>query len=307
MKERTLRRLGGRLAWLAPMTMLGGCSWDVLDPQGAIGVQNLSTLTWATLLMLIVVIPVIILTLAFAWRYRSTNLAADYAPEWSHSNKIEVVIWLVPALIVASLAVICWRTSHTLDPYRPIASAEKPVEVEVVSLDWKWLFIYPEYGVASVNQMAMPVGRPVHFKITSATVMNSFFVPQLGSQVYSMAGMQTQLHLVADKAGDYKGISANFSGDGFADMRFTAKAMDAKGFDAWVAQAKASKATLDTASYAALAKPSENDAVRLYGTVAPKLFDTVLMQDMKNGAGQGHAEMAAMHMAAPVAAPAQQD
>ncbi len=149
----------------------------------------------------------------------------------------------------------------------------------------------------------MPVGRPVHFKITSATVMNSFFIPQLGSQVYSMAGMQTQLHLVADKPGAYKGISANFSGDGFADMRFTARAMDAKGFDAWVAQAKASKAALDTASYAALAKPSENDTVRLYGTVAPKLFNDVLMQDMKHGAGHEHAEMAAMHMAAP----AQQD
>jgi len=277
MNERTLRRLGARLIWLAPMTMLGGCSWDLLDPQGSIGVQNLSTLTWATLLMLIVVIPVIVLTLAFAWRYRSTNLAADYAPDWSHSNKIEVVIWLVPALIVASLAVIAYKTTHELDPYRPIASAQKPLEVEVVALDWKWLFIYPEYGVASVNQLAMPVGRPVHFKITASSVMNSFFIPKLGSQIYAMAGMQTQLSLVADKPGVFNGMSANFSGDGFADMRFKAVATDEAGFESWVAKAKAGPA-LDMASYPLLARPSENDAVRTYGAVDPKLYDAILMQ-----------------------------
>ena len=306
MNERTLRRLGSRLAWLAPLTTLGGCSWDLLDPQGSIGVQNLSTLTWATLLMLIVVIPVIILTIAFAWRYRSSNLAADYAPDWSHSTKIEIVVWLVPALIVASLAVIAWKTTHDLDPYRPIASKEKPIEVEVVSLDWKWLFIYPEFGVASVNEMAMPVGRPVHFKITSDTVMNSFFIPQLGSQIYSMSGMQTQLNLVADKAGSYKGISANFSGDGFADMRFEAKAMDQKGFDAWIAAAKTSPASLDKAGFAALEKTSEHDPVRFYGAVTPKLFDAVLMKDMHGNAparGKAHSQMSSMQMPAP----AQQD
>jgi cytochrome o ubiquinol oxidase subunit 2 len=305
MNERTLRRLAG-LALLAPMTMLSGCSWEVLDPAGSIGVQNLSTLAWATMFMLIVVIPVMIMIVAFAWRYRSTNLEADYAPEWSHSTKIEIVVWTIPALIVATLAVICWHTSHTLDPYRPIASKEKPVEVEVVSMDWKWLFIYPEYGVASVNEMAMPVGRPVHFKITSSSVMNSFFIPQLGSQVYSMAGMQTQLNLVADRAGSYKGISANFSGDGFADMRFQAKAMDAAGFQKWIDGAKASPARLDTAGYAALEKPSERDPVRLYGTVSPKLFDTVLMQDMHGNAhraGQPAAQMTSMQMPSP----AQQD
>ncbi len=305
MNERTLRTLGARLAWLAPMMMLGGCSWDLLDPQGSIGVQNLSTLAWATMLMLIVVIPVIILTIAFAWRYRSSNLAADYAPEWSHSTKIELVVWLVPALIVASLAAIAWKTTHELDPYRPIASKEKPIEVQVVSLDWKWLFIYPEYGVASVNEMAMPVGRPVHFKITSASVMNSFFIPQLGSQIYSMAGMQTQLSLVADKPGSYKGISANFSGDGFADMRFQAKAVDAAGFNAWIAAAKASPARLDAAGYAALEKPSERDPVRFFGTVTPKLFDAVLMKDMHGQATA--AGKSAAHMTMPMPAPAQQD
>jgi cytochrome o ubiquinol oxidase subunit II len=290
-----------RLAGLAPLSLLGGCSWDLMDPQGSIGVQNLSTLAWATLLMLIVVVPVLILICVFSWRYRASNLAADYAPDWSHSNRIEVVIWVVPALIVAALAVICFRSTHNLDPYKPLVSAEKPVEVEVVSLDWKWLFIYPEYGVASVNELAMPVGRPVNFHITSDTVMNSFFIPQLGSQIYSMAGMQTQLHLVADKPGTYKGISANFSGDGFADMRFAAQAMDQKGFDAWVAKAKASPATLDQAGYAALAKESKNDPVRLYGTVTPKLFDTVLMKDMAKPANGKPMHMA-MQMPAPAAA-----
>lgn len=294
MNERTLRRLAGRLTWLAPMTMLGGCSWDLFDPQGSIGVENLHTTLWATLLMLIVVIPVIIMVLAFAWRYRSTNLAADYAPEWSHSNKIEVVIWLVPALIVASLAVIAYRTTHELDPYRPIASAQKPVEVEVVALDWKWLFIYPEYGVASVNQLAMPVGRPVHFKITSSSVMNSFFVPKLGSQVYAMAGMQTQLSLIADKPGTFNGISANFSGDGFADMRFKAVATDEAGFQNWVAKAKAGPA-LDSGSYSLLAKPSENDAVRTFGTVDPKLFGAILMQKVTPAAATPDAAHAPAH------------
>ncbi len=299
MDGRKLRETLVRAAWLAPMTMLGGCSWDLLDPAGAIGVENLHTTVWATLLMLIVVIPVIVLTLAFAWRYRSTNLSADYAPEWCHSNRIEVVVWLVPALIVAALATIAWRTTHELDPYRPIASNQKPLEVEVVSLDWKWLFIYPEQGVASVNELALPVGRPVHFKITSSSVMNSFFIPKLGSQVYSMAGMQTQLSLIANKPGSYKGLSANFSGDGFADMHFQANAMDQKGFDAWIAAAKASPATLDGAGYATLEKPSERDPVRLYGTVQPRLFDTVLTKDMPPAAGQ--------HAAMQMPMPAQQD
>jgi cytochrome o ubiquinol oxidase subunit 2 len=279
-----------RILPLIPMLMLGGCSWDLLDPAGAIGVENLHATVWATALMLIIVIPVIVMILAFAWRYRASNTDADYAPEWSHSNRIEVVIWVVPAMIVLSLAVIAFRTTHDLDPYRPIVSNQKPLEVEVVALDWKWLFIYPEQGVASVNELAMPVGRPVHFRITSSGVMNSFFIPKLGSQVYSMAGMQTQLNLIADQTGSYKGLSANFSGDGFADMHFQANAMDAKGFDAWVAQAKSSPAKLDSAGYAALEAPSERDPVRLYGAIAPKLFDTVLTKDMPHAAGQ-HAAM----------------
>ncbi len=293
--------LVSRLSLVAPIFFLGGCSWDVLDPAGAIGIENRATILWATALMLIVVIPVIAMTIAFAWRYRASNLAADYAPEWSHSNGIEVVIWVVPALIVAALAAIAWKTTHDLDPYRPIASTAKPVEVEVVSLDWKWLFIYPDYGIASVNQMAMPVGRPVHFRITSASVMNAFFIPKLGSQVYAMAGMQTQLSLIADKAGAYDGISANFSGDGFADMRFKAMAMDQSGFDAWIARAKATPAKLDDASYAALTQNSKDDPVRTFGSVSPKLFGSILMASMAHEprvrtTAANAAPMAHMHM-----------
>ncbi|WBO22154.1 ubiquinol oxidase subunit II [Sphingomonas abietis] len=290
----TSRALAARILPLTPLLLLGGCSWDLFDPAGAIAVENLHTTLWATALMLIVVIPVIVMTLAFAWRYRSSNTAADYAPEWSHSNRIEVVIWVVPALIVLSLAVICYRTTHDLDPYRPIASSQKPLEVQVVALDWKWLFIYPEQGVASVNELAMPVDRPVHFTITSDGVMNSFFIPKLGTQVYAMAGMQTQLSLIANKAGTYKGISANFSGDGFADMGFEAKATDQQGFDAWVKQAKASSASLDAGGYAALAQQSHHDPVRVYGNVAPQMFQTVLTKDM-NHAAAGQPQAADMN------------
>lgn len=292
MIQKMMRSPVVRLAALAPSALLGGCSWDLLDPAGTIGHENLWTTTSATLMMLVVVVPTIVLTLVFAWRYRASNLSADYAPEWAHSNRIEAVIWIVPALIVASLGVIVYRTTHELDPYKPIVSSQKPLEVEVVSLDWKWLFIYPEYGVASVNQLAMPVGRPVHFDITSDGVMNAFFVPRLGSMVYSMAGMQTQLSLVASKPGVYQGLSSNFSGDGFADMRFQAHALDDKAFDAWIAQAKSNPAGLDMASYGTLAKPSENDPVRLYGHVAPNLFHDVLMKDMKAAPGTHMAGMA---------------
>lgn len=268
------------LAMAALTPILGGCSYDVLDPAGMIGEQNRSTLYWATGLMLIVVIPVIWLTLQVAWKYRASNQKAAYDPEWSHSTAIEVVVWTVPTIIVAALAWICIETSHTLDPYRPIASTRKPVEVQVVALDWKWLFVYPEFGVASVNELAMPVGRPVNFKITSASVMNSFFVPRLGTQVYAMNGMATKLHLIADEPGAYEGISANFSGDGFSDMRFKALAVDERGFADWIARAKAAPARLDQALYKQLEQPSERVAVSYYGQVTPTLFHDVLMQNM---------------------------
>ncbi len=259
---------------------LGGCNIELLNPQGSIGHQEKSLILIALGLMLLVVIPVIALTLYFAWRYRASNPRANYQPKWHHSTGIEIVIWTIPCLIVAFLAVLIWRTTHTLDPYKPLESKAAPVKVEVVALDWKWLFIYPDYGVATVNRLEIPTGRPVDFKLTANSMMNSFFIPELGSQIYAMAGMQTQLHLVADKPGIYRGLSSSFSGPGFSDMHFETVATDDRGFEAWVKQAKASPLTLDKAGYDRLAKPSEKNSERVYARVTPGLFDGIVNQYM---------------------------
>ncbi|MDI7773912.1 ubiquinol oxidase subunit II [Asticcacaulis sp. EMRT-3] len=257
--------------------MLSGCKMALMDPQGPIGAQEKDIILLATGLMLIVVIPVILMTIGFAWKYRESNRKAVYAPDWEHSTRIEAVVWAIPCLIILALATVTWISTHQLDPYKPLTTANKakPVEVQVVSLDWKWLFIYPQYGVASVNQLALPVGTPVHFDLTSATVMNSFFIPQLGSQIYTMTGMQTQLSLIADHPGAYDGMSANYSGIGFAGMKFKALAMQPADFDAWMARAK-THPLLDSASYAALAAPSEKVAVAYYGSVDPHLYHNIL-------------------------------
>lgn len=192
-----------RLPPLGAALLLSGCQWVVLDPKGPIGLQERSIIITATVLMLLVVVPVIALILIFAWRYRASNEKADYRPDWSHSNTIEAVVWLIPCLIIAALGVITWRSSHTLDPYRPLDSKVRPLRIDAVALDWKWLFIYPDQRVATVNEVAFPANVPVEFHITSATVMNAFFIPQLGSQIYAMAGMQTELHLLANEPGTY--------------------------------------------------------------------------------------------------------
>ena len=261
---------------LASSFALFGCKLDVLDPAGSIGVAEKALITVSTEAMLIVVVPVIFLTLLFAWRYRASNRAATYRPKWAHSTGIEFVIWVIPGLIIAFLAVLTWNSTHALDPYKPIASDVKPLKVDVVALDWKWLFIYPDLGIASVNQLAFPVGTPVAFNITSDSVMNSFFIPQLGSQVYAMSGMQTQLHLVADRAGDFAGLAANFSGPGFSDMKFRALATPQDQFDAWVAKVRASSNPLDAHSYESVAAPSEKTPVTYFSTVTPKLFESIM-------------------------------
>lgn len=235
--------------------------------------------------MLLVVIPVIIMILTFAWKYRASNTKADYQPKWAHSTAIEVVVWTVPCIIVAILAVITWRSTHALDPYKPLVSEHKPVTIEVVSLDWKWLFIYPEYDIATVNEIAFPVDVPVNFRITSASVMNSFFIPQLGSQIYSMAGMETKLHLNAREPGTYAGISANYSGAGFSGMRFKAIATSQEGFDNWVKEAKASGTALTPAVYQELTKRSEHNPVAKYASVPPSMFDYILGSTMSKMAG----------------------
>lgn len=268
---------------IAALLLLGGCSSVLMNPKGDIGVQEKHLILIALGLMLLVVIPVIALTLLFAWRYRASNRSATYAPGWSHSTAIEVVVWSIPCVIVVVLGVLIWRTTLSLDPYRPIASAEKPVRVDVVALNWKWLFIYPDYGVASVNELAVPVGTPVEFRLTAESLMNSFFVPALGTQVYAMPSMQTRLHLIADAPGTYLGQSAAFSGPGFSDMHFDTHATSRADFDAWIARAKHASARLDAATYARLAQPSEKNAPTLYASVLPGLFDDVVAAAMRAG------------------------
>ena len=257
----------------------------LLDPVGQIGVDEKNLIITATLLMLLVVVPVILMTLVFAWKYRASNENATYAPKWSHSTKIEVVIWTVPILIIIALGVITYKSTHALDPYRPIESDVKPVTIEVVAMDWKWLFIYPEQGIATVNKIVFPANTPVNFRITSDTVMNSFFIPGLGGQIYAMAGMQTKLHLIANKNAELDGISANYSGAGFTGMKFKAIATSQAEFDAWVSEVKASPKQLDTAEYEALTKPSQNNPVELYSSVKPNLFQTIIdkYEGMKPG------------------------
>lgn len=262
------------------LLLLAGCNMTLLDPKGQVGVDIKGIILIATWLMLLVVVPVIVLTLVFAWKYRATNKAARYEPDWSHSTKIEVVVWLIPCIIIAVLGYITWKSSHDLDPYKPLESSVKPITVEAVALNWKWLFIYPELKIATVNQLALPVGTPVNFKITSDSIMNSFFIPQLGSQVYAMAGMETKLHLIANEAGTYDGMSANYSGGGFSGMKFKAVAMSNFDFDAWVAKVRASDRQLDAADYKVLAKPSEAEPVALYGKVEDGLYTGILHQYM---------------------------
>src|SRR5580704_3702159 len=208
------RASAGLLALALP---LAGCD-GVLDPRGPIGASERLILIDSVAIMLVIVIPVIVATLGFAWWFRASNDRATYLPYWSFSGQLELIVWAIPALVITFLGGIAWFGSHALDPFRPIESQSPPIEIQVVSLDWKWLFIYPNDGVASVNQLLIPAGAPVHFTLTSSGVMNSFFVPQLGSQIYTMAGMTSQLALQADTPGDYAGLSVQFSGDGFSDM-----------------------------------------------------------------------------------------
>jgi cytochrome o ubiquinol oxidase subunit 2 len=253
----------------------------VLDPQGPIGAAERTILLNATSIMLAVIIPVIVLTIGFAWWFRASNRRATYLPNWSYSGPIELVVWSIPALVVMFLGGIAWIGSHDLDPPRALQSKTKTLEVQVVALDWKWLFIYPEQGIASVNRLVVPVGTPLHFTITSASVMNSFFVPQLGSQIYAMAGMATQLHLQADKPGVYPGLSAQFSGDGFSDMRFNVEALADAGFEQWVGTTRAGGNALDLAGYMNLTKPSTADKPATFSAIPPNLFEAAMTHAVK--------------------------
>ena len=260
----------------------GGGSWPLLDPMGPIGADEKTLILTAFALMLIVVVPVIVMTFAFAWKYRASNKAATYQPKWDYSGKIETIIWIVPAVIVAALSVLVWKSSHDLSPYKPIASNVPPVRVEAVAMDWKWLFIYPDLGVATVNKLVIPTGVPVSFRITSDTVMSSFFIPRLGSQIYAMAGMQTRLHLVAAHDGTYEGLNTQFSGAGFSGMYFDTVATSRQGFDAWVKQVRHSSGHLGAAAFKALETPSQNNPPAYFSSVKPRLFDDIIQKYMAN-------------------------
>jgi cytochrome o ubiquinol oxidase subunit II len=226
--------------------------------------------------MLIVVVPVLVMTFWFAWRYRASNTKARYAPDWSYSPVIEAVIWLVPAAIIIVLGVLVWQSTHRLDPYRTIEHPERPLEVEVVALDWKWLFIYPEHGIAAVNELVFPSGRPVSLRLTSDTVMNSFSIPALAGQIYAMAGMQTRLHLIADTPGRFVGRNMQYSGSGFSDQQFEAIATSQEDFDAWVAKARASSNPLDAGAYRKLAQRGVEKRVTRYSAADSELFDSIV-------------------------------
>jgi len=260
----------------APLTLLplAGCV-GVLGPQGPVGAAEKLILIDSVAIMLAIVAPTIIAILAFAWWFRAGNRRATYRPDWAFSGQLELLVWAVPVLVVTFLGGIAWFGSHALDPYKALPSPVKPLEVEVVSLDWKWLFLYPDAGIATVNELVIPVGVPVHFRLTSSGVMNSFFVPQLGSQIYTMAGMTTELSLKADRAGVYRGLSAQFSGDGFADMHFQVRAVDAGAYAQWVARAKQAGPTLNQATYGVLVRPTLNVRPVTYRAVQPGLFETI--------------------------------
>lgn len=259
----------------------------VLDPHGPIAAAERTILLNATVIMLAVILPVIVLTLAFAWWFRAGNRHARRDPDWAYSGAIEVTVWSIPALVILFLGGIAWIGSHDLDPGRPVASRNPPLVVQVVSLDWKWLFIYPDLGVASVNRMVIPAGTPLRLQLTSATVMNSFFVPQLGSQIYTMGGMATTLNLLAEHPGTYGGLSANFSGDGFSDMRFDAVALAPDEFARWLAGVRQGSQALDARAYAALARPGVAAAPSTYAPVAPGLFHMILDETTKAPAATG--------------------
>jgi cytochrome o ubiquinol oxidase subunit II len=248
----------------------------VLDPKGPIALAERDLLIDAFIVMMLVVVPVILLTLFFAWRYRASSTTAAYTPKWAESVRIDTVVWVIPALIVVAVAVLVWRSTHKLDPYRPLASSVAPLEVQVVAQDWKWLFIYPEQGIAVVNQLAFPSGRPVSLKITSDTVMNSFYVPQLAGQIYAMAGMQTKLQLLADAPGTFVGRNSQYSGGGFSDQHFEVIAQTPADFDAWVAKAKQAPVKLDATTYPALAAKSRRNPIAYYSAVEPGLYDSII-------------------------------
>lgn len=268
-----VRGIAGAVALLVP----AGCAEPgLLDPAGPVARGERAMFFNATVIMLMIIVPIIVLTLYFAWRYSADDPKGRYAPDWSYSGRLELLVWSIPALVIIFLGGIAWIGSHELEPSRPLRSARPTMEVQAISLDWKWLFIYPEQGVASVNHLVLPVGTPVRFRITSATVMNSFIVPRLGSQMYAMAGMDGKLHLLADEPGRYRGLSAHYSGEGFSEMMFFADAVPADRFAAWVARTRAAGPMLDAPAYLRMERTAATSKPYTFRAVQPGLYEAAL-------------------------------
>jgi cytochrome o ubiquinol oxidase subunit 2 len=293
MRVRIAGRLGSAVFLGCALTASFACnagsafppSGPILSPVGPVGSGDRVILLDATALMLAIVVPTMLATMGFAWWFRASNTRATYRPNWTYSGRVELLVWSIPTLVIFFLGGVTWIGSHLLDPFRPLPPAMKPLEIEVVALDWKWLFIYPQDGVASINRLIVPVGQPLHFRITSASVFNVFFIPRLGSQIYAMNGMTTQLNLRADEPGRFLGLSAQFSGDGFSDMRFDAIAEPQAQFAQWIAQARAQGPVLNTPAYRALSKQSRPTAPYTYRNVDTGLFDAVAAQKLPPGEG----------------------
>jgi cytochrome o ubiquinol oxidase subunit 2 len=264
---------------------LAACSGGVLDPVGPVGADAGAILIDALVIMLAIAIPTILLAFWMAWRYRASNTKAEYLPYWSYSGRIEAVVWSIPVLTIIFLSGLIWVGSYRLDPFRPLPSKTPPLEVQVVALDWKWLFIYPQQGVATVNQLVVPAGTPVHFSITSASVFNGFFIPRLGSMIYAMPGMVAQLNLKADRPAMLFGLSSHFSGDGFSDMQFQVNSVPPAEFASWAQTARSAGPMLDRAAYGVLARQSQRVAPFTYRDVDPQLFWSVATQKIPPGPG----------------------
>src|SRR5215217_4874810 len=275
----------GRSAGLMAPVLLTACQPAVLDPQGPIGIAEKTLLIDSLAIMLAIVVPTIAATLAFAWWFRASNTRAIYLPNFEYSGRIELIVWSIPLLTIILLGGVAWIGSHDLDPAKPLASKTPPLEVQVVSLDWKWLFIYPSQGVASVNQLVIPAGVPLHFSLTSASVMNAFFIPQLGSMIYTMNGMNTRLQLRADNEGSYQGLSAHFSGDGFPDMLFDVDVVSQLAFPEWVSRTAGTDQVLNEDSYKKLSQQTIESAKLTYRLDDPTLFDAIATQRIPPGPG----------------------
>lgn len=281
----TFARFLRGLALIPAVALLTGCQQAVLNPAGDIALQQRDLIYVSTLLMLIIIVPVIILIVVFAWRYRQSNRKATYDPKFHHSTALELVIWSIPLLIIICLGAVTWSSTHLLDPFRrldriaegqPTNPHEEPLVIQVVAMDWKWLFIYPDQNIATVNELVLPVDREVRFDITSTNMMNTFYAPTLAGMIYAMPGMQSQLHAVLNRPGEYEGFSANYSGAGFSDMRFRLRGVEPAAFDQWIRQVQATGTPLTTQDYLALEAPTERHPIELYSAAPPDLFNRVV-------------------------------